>query len=182
MTTTRAIYGQRYDSANSTSIASAPYVCLQSYVENPATGQNNLQNPSLSIAGGESAAQIIWNASQEYTINPEVILTTLGQKEQGLVTDDWPWTDEYTEATGFNCPDNGAGCSGYAGFYQQVNAAAQQYRNYLNNPDNFNYVVGNNTIDYGVPPGCTATLVVTIRIKLLQRFTITHHINQILMF
>jgi hypothetical protein len=153
VTTSRATYGQRYDTYNGTNIAAAPYVCLTDYVENPTTGQNNLQNPTASISGGESAAQIIYNAAQQYSINPQVILTTL-QKEQGLVTDNWPWLYEYQEAMGFNCPST---CSGYAGFYQQVNAAAAQYQNYIDNPENFNYVVGNNNILYA--PGCSTSSV-----------------------
>jgi hypothetical protein len=169
ITTTRALYGQRYDTWESqktgTTVteAAAPYVCLQSYVENPASGENNLQNPSLSVPGGEGAAQIIYNAAQEYQINPEVILTTL-QKEQGLITDNWPWLGEYHEAMGYNCPDTPSGCSGYPGFYQQVNAAASQYRNYLSNPNNYNYVVVNNTIDYNVPAdGCSQSSSVNIQ-------------------
>ena len=63
---------------------------------------------------------------------------------------------------GFNCPDSG-GCSGFAGFTQQVNAAAGQYRNYLNNPNNFNYTVGVNTIDYNVHSRCPYTLSVNIQ-------------------
>jgi hypothetical protein len=152
---THAQWGAEYDSANSTNIGAAPYVCLENYIENPSTGQNNLQNPSASIPGGESAAWIIYNAAQANNINPQVLLTTL-QKEQGLITDNWPWTNEYTEAMGFNCPDSG-GCSGFAGFYQQVTAAAAQYRNYLNNPNDFNYVVGNNSIAYA--PGCSGSTV-----------------------
>lgn len=163
-TSSRATYGQRiatWFNANPssgwvTNESLAPYVCLENYVENPSTGQNNLQNPSATISGGESAAQIIYNAAIQYQINPEVIIVTL-QKEQGLVTDDWPWVNEYREAMGFNCPDSG-GCSGFAGFYQQVNAAAGQYRNYLNNPNNFNYVVGNNTILYS-PAACGSSFV-----------------------
>ncbi len=149
-TTSRATYGQHYDWYNKTNVAAAPYVCLANYVETPSTGANNLQNPSLAVSGGESAAQIIYFAAQQYQINPEVIITTL-QKEQALVTDDWPWTNEFTEAMGFNCPDS-SGCSGYTGFYQQVNAAAAQYRNYLNNPNNFNSVVGSDRVAYS--PSC----------------------------
>ncbi len=164
-TSSRAVYGQRvanwFNAHPSpgwiTNESVAPYVCVQNYIENPSTGQNNLQNPGASIAGGQSAAQIIYNAAQQYQINPEVLLVTL-QKEQALVTDDWPWTYEYAEAMGFNCPDNG-GCSGFSGFYQQVNAAAKQYRNYLNNPNNFNYVVGNNTILYSPAGGCGSSVV-----------------------
>lgn len=146
VTTTRAYYGQLYDTYNNTNIGAAPYVCLNGYIENPSTGQNNLQNPSASISGGESAAEIIYNAAISNQINPEVLITTL-QKEQGLVTDNWPWLNEYQEAMGFNCPDS-SGCSGYVGFYQQVSSAAAQFRNYLNNPQDFTYMVGNNTIPY----------------------------------
>ena len=123
---TRAQWGAVYDRQNNTNIAAAPYVCINNYVENTSTGQNNLQNPGANIGGAISAAQIIYNAAQQYQINPQVILTTL-QKEQGLITDSWPWTNEYTEAMGFNCPDTAA-CSGFSGLYQQVNAAARQFR------------------------------------------------------
>ncbi len=156
VTTSRAVYGQNYDIFNNTNIGAAPYVCLSQYVENPSTGQNNLQNPGASISGGESSAEIIYNAAIANQINPEVILATL-QKEQGLVTDNWPWLNEYTEAMGFNCPDTG-GCSGYAGFYQQVSSAAAQFRNYLDNTESFNYTVGNNTILYS-PANCGSSVV-----------------------
>jgi hypothetical protein len=175
ITTTRAVYGQRYatwwnaqptNSQPSNYMANeslAPYVCLNSFIENPTNGQTNLQNPSASVAGGESAAQIIYNAAQQYQINPEVILTTL-QKEQGLITDNWPWTNEYSEAMGYNCPDTPQGCTGFAGFVDQVQSAAAQYRNYMNNPNNFDYIVGNNTVDFAPPSdGCTGSSVVDIQ-------------------
>ena len=152
---THAQWGAIYDQNNNTNTGAAPYVCLKNYSENPSTGQNNLQNPNLNVSNGQSAAQIIYSAAKQYNINPQVILVTL-QKEQGLITDNWPWTYEYTEAMGFNCPDTAA-CSGYAGFYQQVTAAAKQYRNYLDNPNSFNYVVGNNNIAYA--PGCGSSTV-----------------------
>jgi hypothetical protein len=52
-----------------------------------------------------SPAQIIWKASQLYSINPQVILTTL-EKEQNLVTGmsgcaAW----KYNSSMGYNCPD-----------------------------------------------------------------------------
>jgi hypothetical protein len=175
VTTTRAVYGQRYASWWNAQPASsqpanyinnesvAPYVCLNSFVENPSNGDTNLQNPSASITGGESAAQIVYNTAQLYQINPEVILTTL-QKEQGLITDNWPWANEYSEAMGYNCPDTPQGCTGFAGFADQVESAAAQYRNYMNNPNNFNYVIGNNTIDFAPSAdGCTNSSVVDIQ-------------------
>lgn len=158
VTTSRATYGQRYDSYNNTNIGATPYVCINQYVENPTTGQNNLQNPSASISGGESAAQIIYDSASQYQINPEVILVTL-QKEQGLVTDNWPWLNEYEYAMGYGCPDS-TGCSAsYADFYQQVNSAAWQFRYYLNNPGAYNYWIGNNTIQYNPNASCGSSTV-----------------------
>jgi hypothetical protein len=152
---TRAQWGAVYDAANNTTIAAAPYVCLKDYVENPTTNQNNLASPGTAIAGGMSAAQIIADRAVTYDINPEVILTTL-QKEQGLVTDDWPWANEYQEAMGYDCPDTPQGCSStYAGFYKQVDSAAKQFRYYLDHPNAFNYWIGDNVISYS--PSCAGT-------------------------
>ncbi len=147
VTTTRAIYGQRYDTWNGTTIATTPYVCLKDYRENPNTHQNNLQGATVS--GGVTPGEIIYYAALAYHINPQVLLVTL-QKEQGLITDDWPWTNEYAAAMGFDCPDDGTGChSAYAGFTVQVNSAAAQLRNYLTNPGGFNFIAGqNNSIGY----------------------------------
>ena len=173
-TSSRAVYGKRYaDWYNSQPVANrpanyvvneslAPYVCLRYFIENPSTGQNNLQNPSASISGAQGAASIIYYAAKQYGISPKVILTTL-QKEQGLLTDDWPWVNEFNEAMGFNCPDTPQGCSGFAGFNDQVFTATSQYRNYINNPNNFNFIVGNNTIAYAQSSyGCGISTTVNI--------------------
>jgi hypothetical protein len=152
VTTSGAIEGSRYatwwnaqPSANQpdgyvTNESVAPYVCINTYVENPTNNQNNLQNPSATISGGLSAAQLIYNVAQQYGINPEVILVTL-QKEQGLITDQLPWMEEYTEAMGYNCSDTSA-CNGYASFYQQISAAAWQFQYYGLHPQSFNYQSG----------------------------------------
>jgi hypothetical protein len=58
-------------------------------------------------AADVSPAQIIWKASQLFSINPQVILATL-QKEQGLVTGGSGCNVErYNSAMGYNCPDSG---------------------------------------------------------------------------
>lgn len=158
VTTSRAVYGQRYDAANNTTKAAAPYVCLKDYVENPTTLANNLQNPGASVPGGQSAAQIIYNEAQAYQINPQVLIVTL-QKEQGLVTDDWPWTNEYQIAMGYGCPDTAPCDSQYYGFANQVFNAARQFRRYFNNPTNYNYTVGNDTILYNPDSSCGSSVV-----------------------
>lgn len=92
--------------------ANPPWTCLKNYNE-----------------GGRSAAQIIYDAGQQYSINPQVLLVTL-QKENGLITDDWPYPWQYKTAMGFGCPD-GAPCdSQWFGFTNQVNQGARHLRNF----------------------------------------------------
>lgn len=79
--------------------------------------------------GGESAARIIWQAAQDYNINPQVLIVLL-EKEQGLITDTWPNHVQYRAATGYGCPDT-ADCNGkYYGFKNQVRNAANFFRAY----------------------------------------------------
>ncbi|NCU30728.1 hypothetical protein EOM57_02895 [Candidatus Saccharibacteria bacterium] len=78
---------------------------------------------------GESAARIIWQAAQDYNINPQVLIVLL-EKEQGLITDTWPNNIQYRAATGYGCPDT-ADCDGkYYGFKNQVRNAANFFRAY----------------------------------------------------
>jgi hypothetical protein len=60
-----------------------------------------------------SAAQIIYDSAQAYGINPRVILATM-EKEQSLVTDPSPAASQINCAMGYNS------CSGYVGFFTQV--------------------------------------------------------------
>ena len=103
---------------------------------------------------GESAAHIIWQAAQDYRINPKVLIVLL-QKEQALVTDTWPNTDiEYRSATGYGCPDTAACDSSYYGLKNQVREAAKFFRKNLDGDPNWtNYPVGWNNILYS--PHCS---------------------------
>ena len=60
-----------------------------------------------------SAAQIIYDSAQAYGINPRAILATL-EKEQSLPTDPSPSASQINCAMGYNS------CSGYVGFFTQV--------------------------------------------------------------
>jgi hypothetical protein len=114
---------------------------------------------------GESAARIIWQAAQDYNINPQVLIVLL-QKEQGLVTDTWPnWSHQYRSATGYGCPDTAACDSQYFGFKNQVRNAANFYRAHLDNNRNWNwgYDVGWNSILYS--PNCSSRKSVYIENK-----------------
>jgi hypothetical protein len=155
--TTRAAYSQ---SIGKNSV----FVCVKDYYENPSTHENNLNgNPIPS--GAMSAAQIIYNAAQQYRVNPQVLIVLI-QREQGLITDDWPWvTPQYSSATGYGCPDSGPNhsivCnSQYFGFYNQVFLAARQFRLYADNPNSYNYVPGRgNFIQWSPQPSCGGTIV-----------------------
>jgi hypothetical protein len=75
------------------------------------------------------AAQIIYDASQAYDINPQVIMATL-QKEESLITTPNPTASQLNFAMGYGCPDSG-GCS-FPGFFNQVDNATWQFRTDVN--------------------------------------------------
>lgn len=117
---------------------SAPFTCLKDYSQN-----------------GQSAARIIYNVSQQYSINPQVLIVLL-QKEQGLVTDTWPLSTQYKTATGYGCPDNAPCDSQYFGLTNQLTWAAKMYRAILNNSPTWYtpYTLGNNYIQYSPDASC----------------------------
>lgn len=128
-TVSRATYGARRGNP-------IPFTCITQYYENPDTKQNNYGSTTIPV-GARSAAQLIWEAGQAYNISPKVLLVTL-QKEQGLITDDWPFKNQFLYAMGAYCPDSGPGGSAncdpaYAGFGIQMKEAASLLRYYLDN-------------------------------------------------
>lgn len=122
----------------------APFTCLKDFYEVPKTSPS----PTIPLnnyggipipAGAKSAARLIWDAAQQYSINPKVLLVKLGTESAGpLTSDDWPFLRQYTYAMGAHCPDSGPGgsanCdSNYAGFSIQISEAASLLRYYLDN-------------------------------------------------
>lgn len=104
---------------------------------------------------GESAARIIWQAGQDYNINPQVLIVLL-QKEQGLITDTWPNHVQYRTATGYGCPDTAPCDEQYYGLKNQVRLAAAMFRTVLNGGWS-NYPVGNNYVLYNPNHSCGGT-------------------------
>lgn len=133
------------------------YVCLKSYSQSFSSVAADSFCGSIT-GGNKSAANIIFDVSQACGINPQVILVLL-QKEQSLVTDDWPIDIQYRSATGFGCPDTAACDSQYYGFFNQVYRAARQFKRYVAQPQNYNYAVGRNSfVAYQANnPGCGGT-------------------------
>lgn len=120
-----------------------PYICLKDYSEN-----------------GSGTAQIIYNIAQQYQINPQVLVVLL-QKEQGLVTDEWPLPSQYKTATGYGCPDTAACDSQYFGLTNQLTWAARMYRAILSNNPNWYtpYILGDNYIRWSPNSACGGSTV-----------------------
>jgi hypothetical protein len=87
------------------------------------------------------------------------------EKEQSLVTDDWPVTRQYNYALGMNCPDSGPGNSANcdaasAGFALQLYLGARQLKVYLGNPNLFGYKAQQmNTIQWSTKATCGSSQV-----------------------
>ncbi len=135
------------------SVHDPPYICLNQYYENTTTKANNLRGRPIP-AGAKSAAQIIYDVAQSQSINPKVLLVLL-QKEQIIVTDDWPVEIQYRSATGYGCPDTAACDSQYYGFYNQVYRAAWQFNLYKANPNSYTHRAGvNNNVRFSPIASC----------------------------
>ncbi len=120
-----------------------PMKCLKEYTEN-----------------GLTAAQIIYNVSQQYQINPQVLIVLL-QKEQGLVTDDWPTEQQYRSATGYGCPDTAPCDSQYYGLTNQITWSGKMFRAIMDNRPTWYtpYVLGDNSIQYSPSASCGSSII-----------------------
>jgi hypothetical protein len=136
-TVSRKVYSERRG-------YTTPFTCLRDFRQDiPEKGGNGLCN---GIGGGnKSAAQIIRDVAVACGVNAKVLIVLL-QKEQGLVTDVWPWSIQYRSATGYGCPDTAACDSTYYGFYNQVYMAAWQFKKYAQSPNSYNYRSGRSNI------------------------------------
>ena len=140
-----------------------PWTCLFEFQQNPVTGVHNFgqfdaNGQPQAVAGGLSAAEIIWQASQDHQINPQVLLVLL-EKEQSLLSDQWPWPRNYSKATGWACPDTAPCDPQAASFHHQVKLAAAGLRRYIDNLDRYWYRIGTNQILFHPHRNCGTRLV-----------------------
>lgn len=147
--TTRAAYGASRGYP-------APFTCLRDYSVNvPQKAADSYCGPVG--AGVRTAAEIIYTAAQACGVSPKVLIVLL-QKEQSLITDDWPWSVQYEKATGYACPDTAPCSPEFAGLFNQLYYAARQYQRYARQPQLFNYASGNNSyVQYNPNAGCGGT-------------------------
>lgn len=106
---------------------------------------------------GGTAAHIIYQAAQEYQINPQVLLVLL-EKEQSLVRDTFPHSQQYRSATGYGCPDTAACSSKYYGLKNQIINAAALFRTVLDGGWT-NYPLGNNYVQYNPNAACGGSII-----------------------
>ena len=138
-----------------------PYTCLRDYSTTTNTEPADAYCSGYSSAS-QSAAQIIYGVAQSCGINPQVLLVLL-QKEQGLVTDTWPWSIQYRSATGYGCPDTAACDSTYYGLFNQLYNAARQFKIYAAKPNSYTFKGGQTqTISYNPQASCGGS---TIKIQ-----------------
>lgn len=105
------------------------------------------------------ASAVISQIARACSINPEVILVLL-QKEQSLITR--PSPTGYQKATGYACPDTADCDKRFFGFFNQVYAAAWQFREYTLNPTEWRYHIGQNVIQYHPKASCGSSRVTII--------------------
>jgi hypothetical protein len=148
--TTRGAYG--------TSVGNPPpYTCLKDFRQDTAPKASETGLCNGYGAANQSAAEIIHGVAQSCGINPKVLIVLL-QKEQSLITDDWPWPIQYRSATGYGCPDTAPCDAEYYGFFNQVYHAGRQFKRYARDANLFNFKAGQTSfIQYNPNAGCGGT-------------------------
>lgn len=127
-----------------------PYKCLSMYKQSTPYMEAASSYCNAIGAGERTAAQIINDVAKACGINPQVLIVLL-QKEQGLITDNWPLNRQLRNATGFACPDTAPCDPQYDGFFYQVYYAARQFKVYQAFPDSYNYRAGRSNNIYWHP-------------------------------
>lgn len=131
-----------------------PYTCLKSYAETISGKAADTYCPGSVAGGTKTSATLLYEVSQACGVNPKVLIVLL-QKEQSLVTDDWPWSIQYRSATGYGCPDTSACDSQYYGFFNQIWNAARQFHRYAQQANLFNFRASQNSfVQYNPNSGC----------------------------
>ncbi len=131
-----------------------PFTCLKDYSQDVPSKAADAYCGGGITGAHKTAAQIIFDVAQACGVSPKTLIVLL-QKEESLVTDDWPWEIQYRIATGYGCPDTAACDSQYYGFFNQVYNAAHQFQRYIRQPDVFNFAAGRTSnIQYNPNAGC----------------------------
>lgn len=88
-----------------------------------------------------SAAQAIYDRAVANGVSQKFIIVLL-QKEQGLIENPTPSQARLDWATGYGCPDSGGCNSRWQGFWKQINSASLQFKDYMDNPQQYRFKAG----------------------------------------
>lgn len=134
-----------------------PFTCLKDFRQDTSAKP---AEPGLCNAypgGNKSAAEIIYEVGVSCGVSQRALIVLL-EKEQSLITDDWPWTIQYRSATGYGCPDTAPCDAEYYGFFNQVYNAARQFKRYARDESLFRYrAYRDNYIQYNPNAACGGT-------------------------
>jgi hypothetical protein len=134
-----------------------PYTCMKDYWQGTPNKGAEAGLCNGFNGGDKPAAQIIYEVGQSCNVSQKALLVLL-EKEQSLVTDDWPWSIQYRSATGYGCPDTAPCDAEYYGFFNQVYNAARQFKRYAKDSSLFRYrAYRENYIQYNPNAGCGGT-------------------------
>ena len=126
----------------------ADYSCESAYGEHKTAAEiiydasyNNFDCEGKVLGNKISLAEMEFKCDRDTTINPQALLVLL-QKEMSLIEDPDPQQSQLDWATGYGCPDGQSCNPRWKGFGKQVNSAALQFKDYMENPDHYNYRAG----------------------------------------
>ncbi|WP_159600303.1 hypothetical protein [Agromyces humi] len=140
----------------------AGYTCLKDYWMQTTNQSAKSEGCAAYTGRWERASSIIKRVADACGVNPQAIIVLL-EKEQSLITDDWPTDRQYRSATGYGCPDTADCDINYYGFFNQVYNAVWQFKKYQARPLDRGYIAGRNNNILWHPNGACGSSTVYIQ-------------------
>lgn len=110
---------------------------IAAFLKNKSSALANYEIIDPTTGLNKTATELIFEASQNYQINPRVLLTLL-QKEQSLIENPTPTQYNFDWAMGYArcdaCDQNDPSIIKFKGLAKQIDSAAASFRYFLDNP------------------------------------------------
>ncbi|MBI5022809.1 MAG: hypothetical protein HZC05_01415 [Candidatus Magasanikbacteria bacterium] len=110
---------------------------IAAFLKNKSGALSNYEIIDPATGLNKTATEIIFQAAQNYQINPRVLLVLL-QKEQSLIENSTPSQYNFDWATGYArcdaCDQNDPSIIKFKGLVKQIDSAAASFRYFLDNP------------------------------------------------
>lgn len=102
---------------------------------------NNYNCDDANLIDRYDKAEVMRKCKKITTVNPKFLLVLL-QKEMSLIEEVSPTQRQLDFAVGYGCPDGSSCSNAWQGFGKQINSAALQFIDYLENPNYYTYKAG----------------------------------------